>query len=283
MAEGITGWSADGNDLRTKGYNVHDSSSWDSAPGARGQGVEIAYLDGAHFQDSAFYQSHVFNLEMLVWGRDPTTGGITLTDEWEHLADNVDAVKGFFSTTGDIDLRRTMPNGDIRQALGRVTTGIRARSDAAGALRYLTIPFTVREGSWRDITGGAAGESDATNTGLSGSGSVGIVVGGNFRTPPRITVDATTTVTDFALTFPDGATLAYTDDIPTSSSLVIDCSYAGDGRRITLDGGYADAGLQSTGRRAYWALLDSGGTNTIGYSSTTGTFNLTFEWYDRWR
>ena len=86
----------------------------------------------------------------------------------------------------------------------------------------------------------------------------------------------------FALTFPDGASLAFDDNgatIPTGEDLVLDCA----DRVVTLNGVYADAGLRSQGRRTYWAWLEGGGSNTISYASTAGQFDVTFNWYDRWR
>lgn len=277
---GITGWSVGGTtNLRTLGYNVHDSSSWDSAPSTRGGGIDIAYLDGSTFQTGA-YATHIFNLEFLIWGRDPATGGITLGDEWEHLAANVDTVKGLFDGDDDIDLRRTMPDATIRQALCRLAGPIRSRSDAQGALRYLTVPLAVREATWRDITGGTAGESNTANVNLTGTGTTGnIVVGGNVRTSPVLTFTADNTVTDVSFTFPDGATLAWEGTVATGTALVLDCA----NRVVTNDGVYADAGLVSTGRRAYWGRLEAATSNTLGYTIGSGQGDLTVQWWDRWR
>lgn len=281
MADGVTGWTADGNNLRTKGYNIQSRPQWEGMGGLRGGPLEVAYMDGVQLADGLPYRENVLTFEMLIWGRNPTTGAIDTTN-WEHLEDNLDAVKGIFSTGSEIDLRRTMASGDIRQVLGRCYTGVPARRVVQGGeIILLPVGVLVPEGTYRDITGGTAGESDTSNTALSGSGNFALAVGGNAHTAPVITVDATSTVSDFSLTFPDGAVLAYNDEgatIPASSQLIIDCA----AREVTLDGSPGDVGLSSA-KRSYWAWLDGGGSNTIAYSSSAGTFDIGFAWYDRWR
>lgn len=286
IATPVTDITIDGNSLRTWGYNFRTRRGWDNMAAVRGVPVPVAYTDGGYITGSPSLDPVVIGLDMIVLPYDAATGTVT-TDYWQHLDDNVQTLKGLFRAGEALDLRRELPNGDVHQLYNaRVLDGVGVDPETAdsGDPRYrMRVPVWGPEGTWRDITGGVTGETDATNVNLTGTNTVNITVGGNARTAPIIQIAADSTVTGLELTFPDGAKLGYTGSIPTSSVLVFDCL----NRVVALDGEYADAGLNPGGaiggRRARWALLEPGGVNTIDYTVAGGQFDLSVTWYDRWR
>ena len=268
--------------LRTLGTNMKTRWGWENSANVRGRPIAIAYRDGGHITGTPGLDPKLLAFDMLIWGRDRSTGYVT-TDPWEHLDDNVQWLKGLLGAGQGVDLRFYRADGSIHQAYDARWLDAAefnpATSEGGAPILRARIPMWVPEGTLRDITGGTTGEQDATNTNLTGSGTANITVGGNVRTAPVITIAADSAVDDLVISFPDGATLSYSATIPTSSTLILNCA----DRVVTLDGVYADAALESTGRRAYWGYLEGGAVNGLGYSVSGGQFDLTVDWYDRWR
>lgn len=113
-------WYFNGVDLCTKGWYVEAVLDGLGPPGLRGENLQIPFKNGKTNTKKRYKEKNV-TLAMWVVGRDKTTGLITQgKTEEELLYENIDYLGSVFGISGVKTLRKVMPNGDFRDALGEV-------------------------------------------------------------------------------------------------------------------------------------------------------------------
>lgn len=184
-----TGWSIEGTDLRTLGYDIEASDDWDSFPGSKYNKVQHPYRTGMAV-GTRFYSERYLALSMLVLPRPPS-GPLTVTP-LEHLQTNIDTLLGLFHSNPSITVTKTLPDGSTTRTIEAVTVDSFTIKDSFE--NSLVRRFTARmllpypfwdQGSQKNVTG--IGSLALTNNGNAPIHNAVVT----FNSVGRLTVDAT--------------------------------------------------------------------------------------------
>jgi len=129
-----------GVDLASLGITVTKESTIHSLASMRGTDMQLPGTHGAlTAQDEEFYETGRLVLAMFMDG-----GGNKSTHDGKY-----DALMALLQ--GSLDIRKTMSDGSIRQALCRQRAGIEPEH-RPGAWSKMTVPFEIPDVFWRDVT-----------------------------------------------------------------------------------------------------------------------------------
>lgn len=246
----MTGFSWNGTDLRTLGYNIQVVDGWDSFPHGRVGVSQYPFRHGEVHTDEIFYDAKDISLGMAVLPTDAT--GVVTTSALQHLQDNIDMLFGLFGANGMGSLIRTMPDLTQREAVVRVIEAFEV-TDLAKQARQFVVRARMPIPFWRELP---------QVTGLSVSGST--VVTNNGNAP----------VQDFQITFGGAGSLTNSDN---GDVLVASAACTVDLREWNIESGGLPVDNRITPSAPWLFRLRAGANNLVGTGSVT--LNYYHSWF----
>ena len=184
----ITGFTLNGLDLRTLATDIGSINGWDSFPGLKASGVQYAFTHGEYIGGRRFYSARDIDITMIIMATDED-GLVTTTPE-EHVQDNIDALMAaLHSTSGELALVRTMPDGSTRTAYVRPLDVIRFQESIGPIFRGVNLSLRMGYPFWNGaaLAQTISGSASVTNLGTAPINNMIVT----FTTAGRITVNAT--------------------------------------------------------------------------------------------
>lgn len=134
-------WTFNGIDLTNKAWGIQSIDGL-GTPGLRGSNIQIPFMNGNRWIKKR-YDSKVIMIIMYVLGVDKTTGTIPQgTTYMEQLDINIDYLLKLFGIRGQHSLKRTMRNGEIREAQAEIYKLTDPKVNKAGDVR-ITVEFEL--------------------------------------------------------------------------------------------------------------------------------------------
>ena len=240
---GATGWTIKGLDLRTQKFELQSTEGWDSMPSKRGGSVVVSGRHGTVINSHRFYNSRFLRLPVIIRPQGSAGG----TTPYEHLQENTDELLGALHSLNELQVVRTMPNGDTRQIAGEAIAEvpITELGGGGGIYRLAIIQVECAYPFWHDTTGGLI--SDDGN-----SGSFVVTPGG------------TAPIGDSVWTFTAAGVLTNTG---TGDTLTITAGFTGSlvidmlTREVTHNGGASQGDQYVEPGQKHWIELQPGANN----------------------
>lgn len=259
-------WSFKGVDLCTKAWYVENVDGL-GPPGFRGEDLTLPYRYGTKYIKKK-YNSKSIILNMWVAGVDRYTGYLENgKTTLETLYENIDYLNRVFGSLGRHTLRRTLPNGEVREAKAEVYDkfdfGVRPEGYSRFSVEFeLSDPFfyDLNAGYIHIPVSGTTVETIVSVTGTAPASSLDITLVGSL-TNTKIT------------NLNNNVSLSYNGVIGAGESVLINtrsfsCSKNGvnDISSISHDGD------------SYWFLLEPGENNLVVESEfANGTIAINYK------
>ena len=260
-------WELEGVDLADFGVStIETRDGWDVQVGRRGEPLAIPYRHGAFTIPRKYMDANAFSLTITVLDREPdgseNPGGI-----YVGLQENMDLIKGLLYSATLLDLRRTMADTIVRQAVVEMIAATPWTQRAYSAMNMQAL-FINSEATWRELP-------KAEELGIAAAGILN--VGGNAP------------VGDSVWTITQGASSGGSTIEVSGTTVEIATLTAGD--ELTIDNGNrrtwtdfgnpgqlpADAITKFS--RANWIELVEAQANAV---TLTGDITADVNWYNRW-
>lgn len=233
------------------------------AAGVRASALPIAFRDGAYVSDEHSTDTKVAPLVVDL-------AGTTSAQIYAAYNGLLDLVYG-----GKKTLARNDPDA------GEVTAEILAADEGrhgSGATRLrVEIPLLFTRGHWETVAA-----SSETDLALGTSGTIGpFTPGGTHRTYPKFTITCQTAGSNPQIEETiSGATLLLASSFVSTDVIVIDVADRINGG-VTLNGTRAKNLLDVN--RGYWMRFDPDVAYSLAWTATSGSWDVTTEWKDRYR
>lgn len=230
------------------------------ASGLRAAALPIAFRDGAYVSDEHTTDTKV--VPMLV-----DLAGDTDVEIYTAYHNLMDLLYGGKKTLAKLD-----PQAGELEA--EIFIGEETPHGSGPTRQRLQVPTMFTRGHWV-----AAVASSEVDTGLGISGTIGpFTPNGSHRTYPKFTITCQTAGSNPQITESiSGAVLLMSSAFVATDVIVIDV----DARSVTLNGTRAKNIL--TVNRGYWMRFDAGTTYSLDWVATSGVWDVTTEWKDRYR
>lgn len=129
-------WSFGGVNLNTKAWSVIEVPEGIGTPGLRGSNLQVPFQNGKRWIKKR-YDERVVMLPMWVRGVDPLTGKVPSDQsETETLYDNIDYLSSVFGKRGQHILKRTLPDGTVREAIAEIYRPVSFAKKQAGFAKF---------------------------------------------------------------------------------------------------------------------------------------------------
>ena len=261
-------WSYDGVDLCTKAWSVIEVAQGIGTPGFRGGNIQVPFQNGKRWIKKR-YEERVIMLPMWIRGVDHITGKVPDGHtEKEKLFDNIDYLTKLFGHRGQYILKRTLPDGSIRQAQAEVYSPInfvkKLPRYAMFAVEFLlSDPFFYSLEKVEDtkIVEGTTTSWVHNNLGTAPVTKAVVTLTGPLESPKIECVDS-------------GVWLQYMGSIGSGETVVINTE------DFTCEkGGMNMISAIKHGGDAYWLVIDSGDSQMKVICSIASSGSVKIEYY----
>lgn len=136
-------WMYNDVELNSKAWGIQSVDGL-STPSLRGSNLQVPFANGNRWIKKR-YDSKIIMLNMYALGVNETSGLITIgMTQFEQLDANIDYLLKIFGVRGQHVLRRTMRNGEIREALAEVYRSVEFKRKKGGDAKF-SIEFELAD------------------------------------------------------------------------------------------------------------------------------------------
>lgn len=240
-------WEFNGVSLNTKWWNVENTQDGSGTIDLRGEDNQIPYKHGSRYKKKTFDSRSIM---LNMWVAGPTM---------QDLDDNINTLSRLFGRRGRFPLCKIMRNGEVREALAEVYTGVSFPKRRPGFAKFvvefeLADPFFYTESQTQKFSGATF---TITNPGTAETDKVTIKLNGPLQ-KPRLTNTN------------NGIWFEYQGDIPDGESVLLGVEdfscYKGDKNHIAFI---------KHGGDMKWLYLETG-ENNMTFNNTSGSVDITF-------
>lgn len=268
-------YAINGTSLQTYRWNLETIDGLHSRPPMRGQNPKTPYRHGSYSYGRKFFEEKFMVLKASILNTDED-GAITLADRWAHLYKNLDDFLALFYDTEQLTLSRYLADGTTQRFIKVEAINEAMVKSVDGDQRYkVNVPLLAARPFWNELP-----LVTDTELAITGTRAFTIATGGNAPTDDMIiTIDCTADGASPKLSIPaTGEEITILDtNLSSGDQIILDLGT----REFTKNGDRYDISVK---REVAWFMELPPNQAALGmsFTSTSGTFNLKLERYDKW-
>lgn len=268
-------YAINGTSLQTYRWNLVKIDGIHSRPAMRGQNPQTPYRHGSYSYGRKFFEEKFMVLRMAILNTDEN-GAITLADSWAHLYKNLDDFMKMMYDDTQLTLDRILADGTShRRIFVEAVDESDVKTESKDQRYLIDVPLVAARPFWDALP-----MITDTELAITGTRAFTIATAGNAPTDDMvITIDCTSDGASPKLSIPstDEEISILDTNITSGDQIILNLGT----REFTKNGDRYDV---SVGREVAWfmQLPPSQAALGMSFTSTSGTFNLKIERYDKW-